>query len=657
MKTGTAVIGFVVAAGLGVALTTAYNSSKEGKTVTVKQETKTAPGAGPSAAAAGAPAAATDVYKVPVGGSPQKGSKDALVTIVEFSEFECPFCSRVTPTIKQIQETYGADVRVVFKHQPLPFHPSAMPAAQMAVAAAEQGKFWELHDKLFENQKALAGNIEQYAADVGVDVAKAKAFIESGKAAELIKADQDLGAKIGARGTPTFFINGVLLAGAQPFDNFKKVIDEELGKAKSKVASGTSKSALYDAIIANGRESAPPPPQQQAPPPATRQKVELSSTTASKGGKEPLVTIVEWSDFECPFCSRALPTIKQILEAYGDKVQIQFRHQPLPFHQKAMPAAKAAVAAQRQGKFWQLHDKLFENQRAIEPADLERYAKEIGLDVAKWQKDMASPDVEEQIKKDMADGTNYGARGTPTFFVNGVPVRGAMPFESFKGVIDKEMELAEKLIASGTKRSEVYKKIMDTEAGKAVAGAEPQQRPAPAAPTGPVDVKFGRAPVQGKPNAPIQIIVYSDFECPFCGRVNPTIEQVQKTYGDKVAVAFKHYPLPFHQNAEPAAVASLAAHKQGKFWEMHTKLFANQRGLTRDNFVAFAKELGLNVDKFQKDLDDPALKAWVKEDMAEGSKFGVNGTPASFINGRLVSGAQPFDAFKAIIDEELKKKS
>jgi protein-disulfide isomerase len=163
--------------------------------------------------------------------------------------------------------------------------------------------------------------------------------------------------------------------------------------------------------------------------------------------------------------------------------------------------------------------------------------------------------------------------------------------------------------------------------------------------------------VQGKPNAPIQIIVYSDFECPFCSRVNPTIEQVQKTYGDKVAVAFKHYPLPFHQSAEPAAVASLAAHKQGKFWEMHAKLFANQRGLTRDNFVAFAKELGLNVDKFQKDLDDPALKAWVKEDMAEGSKFGVNGTPASFINGRLVSGAQPFDAFKAIIDEELKKKS
>jgi protein-disulfide isomerase len=178
-----------------------------------------------------------------------------------------------------------------------------------------------------------------------------------------------------------------------------------------------------------------------------------------------------------------------------------------------------------------------------------------------------------------------------------------------------------------------------------------------AAPGGSVGGIPATMPVKGPENALVTIVEVSDFQCPFCSRVGPTIKELMKAYPNDIRIVWANQPLPFHNNAKPAAIAALAAHKQGKFWEMHAKLFANQRGLTRDNFVAFAKELGLNVDKFQKDLDDPALKAWVKEDMAEGSKFGVNGTPASFINGRLVSGAQPFDAFKAIIDEELKKKS
>lgn len=653
MKTGAAIIGFVVAGAVGAAVALAIKS-KDGSTVTVKEGAKPAASAAPSAAAA---AAAGDVFKVPVGTGAVKGPADALVTIVEFSDFECPFCSRVGPTLKQIHETYGDKVRVAFRHNPLPFHPKAGPAAEWAIAAQQQGKFWELHDKMFANQKALdVANLEAYAAEVGVDVAQAKAFVESGKAKEIIQADQALAAKVGARGTPAFFINGVNLSGAQPFDNFKRIIDAELAKAEKLVAAGTSKSTLYDTIIAKGRESAPPPQAQQPPAPATRQKIELVDGTPAKGAKAPLVTIVEWSDFECPFCSRVTPTLKQIHDTYGDKVQVQFRHQPLPFHPRAMPAAKASFAAAKQGKFWEYHDKLFANQKALQDADLERYAQEIGLNLGKWKSDMASSEAETVVKKDSEDGTKYGARGTPSFFVNGVPVRGALPFDSFKGVIDKEVELAEKLLKEGIKREDLYKTIMEREAGKAVADAAPP-RQAPAAPAGPVDVKFGRAPVHGKTNAPIQLVVYSDFECPFCSRVNPSIAEVKKVYGDKVAVAFKHYPLPFHPNAKPAAVASIAAHKQGKFWEFHDKAFQNQKALTRDNFIAWAKELGMDINKFQKDLDDPANAAWVDEDMAEGSKFGVNGTPATFVNGRLVSGAQPVEAFKAIIDEELKKRS
>jgi protein-disulfide isomerase len=208
----------------------------------------------------------------------------------------------------------------------------------------------------------------------------------------------------------------------------------------------------------------------------------------------------------------------------------------------------------------------------------------------------------------------------------------------------------------GVARKDVAAEIVKREAGKTV--DDPTAAPAaPAAPTGPVVVDIARAPFQGKKDAPIKIVMYSDFECPFCSRVNPSIEQAKKEYGDKLLIAFKHYPLPFHQNATPAAIASLAAHRQGKFWEMHEKLFANQKALSKDALIGYAKELGLDVAKFTKDMDDPALDAWVKQDTAEGSKNGVSGTPATFINGRLVSGAQPYPAFKAIIDEELSKKS
>ena len=656
MKTGAAFIGFLFSAAVGFAVGYSVGTSQQGSTPEPRAK---AAGAQP-APSVDKGKADTDIFKVPVGDSYSKGPKDALVTIVEFSDFQCPFCSRANPTLAKVTEEYGDQVRIVFKHQPLPFHKDARLASKYALAAGEQGKFWEMHDKLFSNSKALKEDqLKGYASDLGLDQGKIDAYLTSGAPEKAIQADQALARKIGANGTPTFFINGKQLVGAQPFPAFKSAIDSALSAAKALVNKGIKPGAVYAETIKNGRET-PKPREAPKAPPTTRQNVQLTDNTPMKGAKDPLVTIVEFSDFQCPFCSRVNPTLAQIDKEYGDKVQVRFRNLPLGFHKRAKPAAKAALAAHKQGKFWQMHDKLFENQRNLEDADFEKYAKEIGLNMSKFKADLTSNEVEAQVNKDAADAGKYGARGTPTLFVNGVPVRGAQPFASFKQVIDKEISKAEALIKGGVKRSDVYGEIMKREAGKEVAMPTPPSRPRPAAPpkpTGPVDIKFGKAPVTGSKTAPVQLVVFSDFECPFCGRVNPTIDQVKKQYGDKVAVAFKHFPLSFHKNAEPAAVASLAAHKQGKFWEMHDKLFENQRALSRNDFVSYAKDLGLDVGKFEKDLDDPSLKQWVKDDMAEGSKVGVRGTPATFINGRMVSGAQPFEAFKTVIEEELKKKS
>jgi protein-disulfide isomerase len=161
--------------------------------------------------------------------------------------------------------------------------------------------------------------------------------------------------------------------------------------------------------------------------------------SAVRGPANAKVTIVEWSDFQCPFCARAVPLVDQILEAYPNDVRFVFKNYPLPFHKSAMPAAKAAVAAGKQGKFFEMHDKLFESYNALSDAKFEEIAKEIGLDVAKWKADMESPEVQAQVVEEMKEAGKVGVRGTPTFFINGKKPAGRS-FELYKSIIDEELK-------------------------------------------------------------------------------------------------------------------------------------------------------------------------------------------------------------------------
>lgn len=165
---------------------------------------------------------------------------------------------------------------------------------------------------------------------------------------------------------------------------------------------------------------------------------------------------------------------------------------------------------------------------------------------------------------------------------------------------------------------------------------------------------------KGPADAKVTIVEYSDFQCPFCSRGYQTLEsQVLKEYGDKVRFAYKNFPLPMHPWAEPAAVASLCARQQktDAFWKLYNYYFQNQRDLTaqnlKDKSVEALKDDGIDLAKFGDCLDNKKTLDLVKAEQAEGSSVGVNGTPAFIINGRLISGAQPFENFKAIIDDEL----
>jgi protein-disulfide isomerase len=611
-------------------------------------------GTGPTAAAAAPrPAVPTDVYKVPVGDGPTKGGSQPKVTVIEFSDFQCPFCSRVEPTLKQVLSTYGNDVKVVWKNLPLPMHPNAPIAAEAAEAAREQGKFWEMHEVMFKNQGALGRpELEKYAQELGLDMAKFKAALDGGKGKERIEADKKLASQFGIQGTPSFFVNGRKFVGAQPFDAFKALIDEEMKKADAKLSAGTPRGELYAAVTKDGLEkAAAPPPRPSAPGagPGTIYKVDASGP--AKGPKDALITIVQFSDFQCPFCSRVEPTVNKIMDEYKDKVRVVWRDYPLPFHPNAMPAAALAREAGAEGKFWKAHELLFKNQQALGREDLDKYAKELGLKPAKVKAAIDDKKYEAAIKADMEAGQKIGVNGTPAFFINGVSLSGAQPYEAFKSRIDEELKKAEALVKKGTPKAKVYDEIMKT------AGSAPAAAPA-AAGAGDETVHkviAGSAPARGPKNAPVTVVLFSDFQCPFCKRVEPTIEQLEKEYPGKIRVVWKDFPLEFHPNAKPAAMAARAAAEEGKFWEMHKKLFDGQPALDRPTLEKYAQDLGLNMSKFKAALDGNRFSSGIESDMKEGQTAGVSGTPAAFINGRLLSGAQPIDAFKRVVDQELAK--
>jgi protein-disulfide isomerase len=664
MKNASVVIALVVGLVLGLVLgRMTVEPGEGGEARRPDQARQAAPAGRADTSPEARQAAATDepIYKVDVQDGWVKGPDDALVTIVEWSSFQCPFCARVQPTLDQIRRDYGDKVRLVFKHQPLAFQQHSHIAAQAAEAAGAQGKFWEYHAKLFENTRALdRPSLERYAQELGLDMDKFRADLDNETHKAKVDRQQQQAVGLGATGTPAFFINGRFLRGAQPVDAFKRVIDEEIKRAEAVLERGVAKADLYATLVADGQTSVQPDrpaqPEQRRP-----ERPQFGRATVgeyhAKGPADAPVTIVEFSSIQCPFCARVRPTLEQIKREYGDQVRLVFKHQPLPNQRNSGPAAEATEAAGEQGKFWEYLDKVFANQRQLERADLERYAQELGLDMAKFRAALDEGKFRDKVQQSSAEGRRIGASGTPTFFINGRLIAGAQPFAAFKTIIDEEIENAQKLLDAGTARGDLYAKLLDENEKKHGAAApSPAVRPAgaqqPAADER-VEIDVSTAVIKGNPNAPVTIVEFSSFQCPFCGRVQPTLNQLLQEYDGKVRLAFMNRPLPFQANSQLAAEAAMAANDQGKFWEYHAKLFANMRALERPNLERYAEEIGLDMAKFRAALDQGQFKDVVANHDRTAQRVGASGTPTFFINGRRLVGAQPIENFKEIIDAEL----
>ena len=385
-----------------------------------------------------APAEAQPVWKVILGKSPSRGPRDALVTLVVFSDFECPYCKRLAATFDDLAKRYPKELRFVSKQTPLPFHPNAGPAAELALEAFAQGKekaFWQVHDALMATTDLGDASLDAIAGTAKLDVKRARAAIVNAKHRAIIEGDQDLAESVEATGTPTSFVNGIKVVGARPLEDFVAVVDTELARAKALRAKGTPADRIYETLTSKGKTADDEE--------LTRRDVpEPPVTQPFRGLKNAPVTIHLFTDFQCPFCSRAQTSLTEIEQRYKGKVRVVYHSMPLSFHPHARDAAAFALEAQAQrgnNEFWKAHDLLFANQQKLTREDLTVHARTLGLDVAKLEAALADGRHNLAIDTDLELAAKLGVNGTPTFTVNGYELVGAQPVRAFRRVVERAL--------------------------------------------------------------------------------------------------------------------------------------------------------------------------------------------------------------------------
>ncbi len=382
------------------------------------------------AAAPATPPPADQIWRVRLNdGDADTGPKDALATVVYFSAFGCDTCQQMSTGVQTLKEKYGKDIRVIFKHKILPPSPYALEASIAALAAGEQGKFWEYHDALFANAPAFdQGSLEQYAQGLKLNMKKFKADLKNDKLRGLVLKDTLLANEVGAHSMPNVLVNGVRLRGAKTVENLDTLVAQEIEKAKEKVKSGVAKGDIYTKAIAGGKFFE----QLEA-----RKNRFTSGTSGKVGPDSAKVKITTFEDFQCPFCAKVGLALKDFQSVFPDDVQVIFKHFPLrSIHPEAQLASEAALEALAQRKFWEYHDILFANQKALTRPDLVVYAEQLGLDMVAFTQALDSGKYKAEIQRDLQEGTRAGVSGTPSVYMNGQKYQGprGFPIEGLEGV-------------------------------------------------------------------------------------------------------------------------------------------------------------------------------------------------------------------------------
>lgn len=396
-----------------------------------------------------------------LGDAPVRGSADAPVTVVMFSDFECPYCRDGYLNLRELERRYEGRVRIAYKAFPLDFHSGALPAAIAARSAQAAGKFWEFHDRLYQQKVVDLEQIFDYAKDAGIDPKVLAKDLDTLEFGPEVRRDMRQARRLGVSSTPTFFINGRQVAGAQPVEELSVLVEEELVLAKQWIAEGVAPSEVYAHAIKDGYA--------EVAYTGRRRGLDPDSITVVPIGKSPVigpatapVTIVSFNDFECPFCARGHAVISRMRARYGDKIRLVYKSNPLPFHSHAFIAARGAMAAAAQGKFWAFHDALYATEAQFDEEKLVSIAKAVGMDAKRFRRDLGGGEFDAAIDDDLALGAMLGVTGTPAYFVNGRPVEGALPDLHFRLIVEEELERAKAAEARGVAKADVYEALMRT---------------------------------------------------------------------------------------------------------------------------------------------------------------------------------------------------
>lgn len=361
------------------------------------------------------------------------------------------------------------------------------------------------------------------------------------------------------------------------------------------------------------------------------------SVAASLGDPEAPVTIVEFTDYECPFCGRysreTFPQIREQLVETGI-VYYQLKDLPLEMHPSARIAAQAARCAGDQEAYWEMHDALFADQEVWSQADdveaaLNELAGGLELDAPTFADCLESGKYAEAVANNLSEATALGVTGAPSFFIDGYPVRGAQPFALF--------EYAVGLAQEGTL-------------------ADAYRQPLP-------EVDDG-AFALGDPDAPVVLVEFTDYQCPFCARhATETMPLIVENYVETGSVYYvvKDFPLQqIHPNALLAAQAARCAGDQDAYLGMHDLLFERQDAWSNEAdaaaaFATLAGELELDADAFSACLANGEYEDEVLANFDEGAGIGVSGTPAFFVGTEFVDGAQPYEVFVQVLESQLEQ--
>ncbi len=618
----------------------------------------TPPATGPAGSTAVVPVATetlaeateTDANGLPVGftpeGQPYRGRLDAPVKMEVFSDFQCPYCGQFSeetlPSLLANQVVAGDAVFIFYDFPLSSIHPYAEPAANAARCAGEAGAaaYWAMHDRLFAaadtwTNEGAADAFRAFAAELGLDATAFGACLDEDRYADAIAANQELGLNRGVNSTPSFFINDQLIAGAYPLETFNQAIDAAL--------SGESIEGETNAATA----AAPQAPA-VAPTPAT---IVMDNIAAARGEATAGVTIVEYTDYQCPYCQRhAAETLPTIITEMIDAGRVHYVIKDFPLdtiHPQARAGAVAARCAGEQDAYWQMHDSLFTRQadwsgQTTALNDIfTGLATELGLDGDAFASCLTSGRFDDLIQANQDEGFALGVNGTPAFFINGFPISGAQPYDLFQYAVGL------------------------AEAGTLADAYVQREQPTPT-PSGPVDVDTSNAVSIGAADAPVVLVEFTDFQCPYCSRhFAETYPQLVANYVDTglVRYVFMDFPLTsIHPQAQLAAEAARCANDQAAYIEMHDMLFSRQdawsgRGDAASVFTGFAGELGLDEAAFSDCLLSGRHTEAVQIELAQGERLGVNGTPAFFLNGHFISGAQPYSVFQGAIDSLLAEQS